>query len=253
MSRVGPTVSVVVPAFNAARTIEKSIESIASQSREDWELIVVDDRSTDDTVQLATEMARYDRRIRILTLDQNSGSPAAPRNAGVDASTGRYVAFLDADDTWAPHKLDAQVSFMERSGAVLSCTAYDVVDAAGRAAGSFVPPATAGYRELLRANTIGCLTAMYDASRIGRRHFPRCGHEDYALWLSILREGKIVHGLPDRLATYRIASGSVSANKLKVLSFYFHIYRDREGNSTAASIAMCLRCAWINRNKYRRQ
>jgi teichuronic acid biosynthesis glycosyltransferase TuaG len=188
---------------------------------------------------------RSEPRIKLSVLEKNSGGPAHPRNVGIDAALGRFIAFLDADDWWAPAKLARQVDFMKREGAVLSSTGYDVVGPEGQAAGSFLPPPV-----LLRASTIGCLTAMYDTRALGRPHFPSCGHEDYALWLSILRKGRVAHGLQERLATYRQRAGSVSANKLKVLSFYFHVYREREGFSGIRSGLMCLRCAWVNRNKY---
>src|SRR5690606_15809307 len=96
-----------------------------------------------------------------------------------------------------------------------------------------------------------CLTAMYDTRALGKRYFQKCGHEDYALWLSIAKEGYTVYGLPDALAFYRISSGSVSSNKVKVLKFFWNIYRNIEGFSAARSLFMCLRYAWNARSKYK--
>jgi teichuronic acid biosynthesis glycosyltransferase TuaG len=249
-AREEPKVSIVMPAFNSAKTVLDSVKSVIGQSFENWELLIVDDCSTDDTVARVQPLAREDSRIKILVLKQNSGSPAGPRNAGIRAAVGTHIAFLDADDLWAPQKLERQVAFMEEQGAILCCTGYDVVDAGQRSIGSFMPPRTTSYQELLRASTVGCLTAMFDARALGRRYFPSCGHEDYALWLSILREGNVVHGLQERLATYRLSSGSVSANKFRVLAFYFRIYNGQERFGPISSAVMCVRCAWVNRNKY---
>jgi teichuronic acid biosynthesis glycosyltransferase TuaG len=245
-----PEVSIVMPAFNAEDTVVQSIASVVGQTFGDWELLVVDDCSTDRTAERVRDIARTDSRVTLHVLERNSGGPAGPRNVGVDRASGAFLAFLDADDRWAPEKLSRQLEFMKREKAVLSSTGYDVVGADGDPVGSFVPPPRTSYERMLRASTIGCLTAMYDVRALGKRKFPLCGHEDYALWLSILREGRVAHGLPDRLATYRQARGSVSANKWRVLSFYWRIYRDFEGFSPFQSALLCIRCAWANRSKY---
>jgi teichuronic acid biosynthesis glycosyltransferase TuaG len=245
-----PEISVVMPAFNAENTVLQAIESVQAQAFRDWELLVVDDHSSDGTAERVRRVARLDSRVKLSVLERNSGGPARPRNVGIDGSSGSFIAFLDADDWWAPEKLSRQLDFMKREGAVLSSTGYDVVGVDGQPAGSFMPPPVTTHERLLRASTIGCLTAMVDARALGKLQFPLCGHEDYALWLGILRSGRVAHGLQERLATYRQRGGSISANKLKVLSFYFHIYRKLEGFSTIRSGLMCLRCAWANRNKY---
>jgi len=240
-----------MPMFNAARYVCEAMDSVRAQTHKDWELIVVDDCSTDNSVALVEQYLAMDSRIRLIRAEKNSGSPATPRNSGIDVAVGRYIAFLDPDDRWAPAKLELQLSYMEDNNAAISCTGYGVINESGHPIGGYQPPGRTDYRELLKENTIGCLTAMYDTRALGKRYFQKCGHEDYALWLSIAKEGYTVYGLPDALAFYRISSGSVSSNKVKVLKFFWNIYRNIEGFSAARSLFMCLRYAWNARSKYK--
>lgn len=241
-----------MPAYNAAGTIVDAIASLQAQSLTDYELIVVDDGSKDETCRKVEELVSQDLRICLLKSKKNSGSPATPRNLGLKKAKGRFVAFLDADDRWKPSKLERQVAFMKETGAVISCTGYDVCDESGRLVGSFVPPAKNDYEGMLRENTIGCLTAMVDSRQVTSIEFPVCGHEDYALWLDILKKGVHVYGLQERLAEYRVSRSSVSGNKLKVLKYFWGIYRGRERFSVGRSGYYCLRYAWNARGKYRK-
>ena len=243
-------VSVVMAAYNARLTIVDAIKSLKAQSYQNWELLVADDKSTDATASLVAGLAIFDPRIRLITLPKNSGGPAVPRNAAIHQAQGDLIAFLDADDEWLPEKLQKQVVFMSSTGAALSCTGYGVINFNNEHKGSLTPPRLRSYTDLLSINTIGCLTAMYDARILGKRYFPICGHEDYALWLSILREGYKVHGLQDCLARYRLTPGSVSSSKLKVMRFFWRIYRNQEGFSYLRSSLFCLRYAWNVRGKY---
>lgn len=245
-------VSVVMPAFNAARTIENSIRSVLRQTCGDLELLVVDDCSTDDTAQIVSKIARDDCRVRLIESQSNSGSPATPRNIGINNAQGRYLAFLDSDDSWVPGKLEGQVRFMEESGAAISCTGYEVVDEDGTTIGSFVPPKIAGYQELLSENTLGCSTVMVDLTKVSDLKFPVCGHEDYALWLKLTRAGLEAYALQEKLARYQVAPGSVSSNKLRVLGYFWNIYRNFEGFSFIRSLFYCGRYAWNVRAKYSR-
>jgi teichuronic acid biosynthesis glycosyltransferase TuaG len=249
----GVSVSIVMPAFNATRTIENSIRSALSQTFSDLELLVIDDCSTDNTSQIIRKIAFADSRVRLIESEVNSGSPAMPRNIGIKNSRGRYVAFLDSDDSWAFEKLEVQVRFMEMSGASISCTGYTVKNSTGKKIGAFIPPQVVGYRELLSENTLGCSTVMIDLAKISNLRFPVCGHEDYALWLKLTRGGMQVYALQEMLASYQVASGSVSSNKLKVLGYFWNIYRNFERFSFIRSLMYCGRYAWNVRSKYSRR
>ncbi|TWH28756.1 MULTISPECIES: glycosyltransferase family 2 protein [unclassified Aminobacter] len=245
-----PLVSVVMPAFNAETTIGQSIESVLSQTVQDFELIVVDDMSSDRTLEVVERYADRDARIRLLTTGRNSGGPAVPRNLALAQSASHYIALLDADDVWSPRKTELQLAEMQAAGAAISCTGFDVINAHGRRIGGFIPPERVDYAHLLEGNSIGCLTAIYDAERLNHPSFPLCGHEDYALWLELTRDGTTALGLRQKLAAYRVGAQSVSSNKMKVLRYFWHIYRRREGFSRAQSAFMCVRYAALNRAKY---
>lgn len=245
-----PLVSVVMPAYNASRTIASSIKSVQRQSYVNWELLVVDDCSTDDTVLIVKGLSTIDSKIRLISLAKNSGRPAYPRNVAIKEAAGDFISFLDADDEWQPIKLEKQISFMVSSNIAFSCSGYDVISFAGEEIGSFSPPMVCSYNDLLANNSVGCLTAMYDVRILGKQYFPICGHEDYALWLRILREGHSVHGLQEPLSLYRLTPGSVSSSKLKVLKFFWNIYKNQEGFSHLVSALFCLRYAWNARGKY---
>jgi teichuronic acid biosynthesis glycosyltransferase TuaG len=239
-----------MPAFNCEGFVSESVGSVIDQTFKDWELIIVDDCSSDNTPAVIAEIAKSDSRIRGFSLAENSGSPARPRNRGIEEARGVYIAFLDSDDCWQPRKLDEQVSEMERSKCTISCTAYDVISESGEYIGGFDVPAKTWFSRLLTHNTLGCLTVMYDARKLGKRYFPECGHEDYALWLDLTREGVEVTGINRRLAQYRLRDGSVSSNKLKTLSFFWHIYKHRLCFGTIKSAWLCFLYAYNARRKY---
>lgn len=244
-------VSIIMPTYNCQNFVGDAIQSVIDQTYKNWELIIVDDYSTDETPLELDRFRLKDSRIRVFRLPENSGSPAAPRNKGIEEAHGRFIAFIDSDDCWLPEKLNVQVAAMLKDGYLLSCTSYSVIDEVGVAVGSFKVPAQATFSDILRHNTLGCLTVMYDSSKLGKLYFPRCGHEDYALWLDITRRGVKVLGINEKLAVYRLRHGSVSSNKLKVLTFFWHIYRRRMNFNPFYSLLLCANYAFHARNKYR--
>lgn len=243
-------VSIVMPSFNAANTVVEAIESVLQQTYSRWELLIIDDASHDATWAIVTSMAEQDKRIRCVRLPKNSGGPALPRNVGIEKARGEFLAFLDADDHWLPEKLAIQVKSLLVTQAVLSCTGYHVIKESANLVGEFLPPPLSDYNALLKTNSIGCSTVMLDIARIGKRYFPVLGHEDYALWLSILREGYSVIGIPELLSVYRIGIHSASSSKVRVLGYFWRIYRKCEGFSIPTSLWYTLRYALCARNKY---
>ena len=226
-----PAVSVVTPVWNAAATLAATVASVRAQNFADWELLLVDDASTDSSPALARALAAAEPRIRLLALPENGG-PAAARNAGIRAARGRYIAFVDADDLWRPQKLARQIGFMRGEGHALTFSAYRRITVDGRPLGIVRPPARISRTELLKGNVIGCLTAVYDSEAVGRLEMPSIRRrQDYGLWLEILHRVPHAHALPEVLADYRVHPGSLSADKLGAVRATWALYREYEGLS----------------------
>jgi teichuronic acid biosynthesis glycosyltransferase TuaG len=230
-----PAVSVITPVWNAEATLAAAVASVRDQTMADWEMLLVDDGSTDGSPVLIAALAREDRRIRPLGLPGNQGVAAA-RNAGIRAARGRFLAFLDADDLWYPGKLSIQLGHMARERAALVFSAYRRVDAAGRPLGIVQVPAQVTYGELLKGNVIGCSTAVYDSAHFGKVEMPPLRRrQDFGLWLALLARGGAAHGLPQVLADYRVRPGSLSADKLLAAAATWTLYREVAGLSRACA------------------
>jgi teichuronic acid biosynthesis glycosyltransferase TuaG len=221
-------VSIVMPAYNGAGFIAEAIASVLAQSHQRWELLVVDDCSNDGTGEIARGLGAGDPRIRVLETRENSGSAAA-RNLGLRECGGRYVAFLDADDLWNPHKLARQLEYMRERAASFSFTAYRKFSAAGPG-GIVHAQAEVSWRDMLKGNRIGCSTVVLDAQAFPAIAFPTGlgRQEDYALWLSLLRAGGLAHGLDEPLAAYRVHETSKSSRKLRSVTAQWQVYRRLE-------------------------
>lgn len=224
-----PLVSVITPAHNAGRFLAETVASVRAQTCGDWEMVIAENGSTDDTRDILGAAAREEPRIRTLVLDRPLG-PAAARNAAMAEARGRYLAFLDADDLWAPEKLEAQLAFAATTGAALTHTTFGFIDIDGRPIRR--PHAARDritYEGLLCRTGIGCLTAMVDRAQVGDLRMPDLpSHEDIALWLSILKAGHVARGLDRPLASYRIVAGSVSSRPLRAATRMWHVYRGVE-------------------------
>ncbi|CAN5691500.1 glycosyltransferase family 2 protein [soil metagenome] len=224
-----PRVSVVTPVWNAAATLGETVASVRAQSMPDWELLLVDDGSADGSRALAEALAAGDGRIRLLGWGARQGAAAA-RNAAIRAARGRFIAFLDADDLWYPEKLAAQLGFMAAGGHGFVFSAYRRIAEDGRPLGIVRPPARVLYRDLLKGNVIGCLTAVYDTARFGKVEMPSLARrQDFGLWLELLRRsGEAAHALPEVLADYRVRAGSLSADKRAAARATWALYREHE-------------------------
>lgn len=222
-------VSVVMPVYNSGRFIDDAIRSVLAQTYQNWELLVVDDSSTDDSVPIVERFAQQDSRIRLYHNANRKGMPSAPRNEGVQLAKGRYIAFLDSDDCWLPTKLEEQVRLFEDEKTAIVYSNYEKMDEDGKRAKRIVKaPQTAGYKTLLKGNIIGNLTGIYDTKKVGKVPFQHIHHEDYAMWLSILKQGFIARNTQTVTAIYRVRKQSVSSKKLSVLTWQWYIYREVE-------------------------
>ncbi|HDX8438306.1 TPA: glycosyltransferase family 2 protein [Aeromonas dhakensis] len=222
-------VSVIMPLYNSARFLAASIDSVLKQKYTNWELILIDDCSGDDSVIIAQEYCDRDSRIRLVRLAENSGAAVA-RNHGIEVAEGRFIAFLDSDDIWLPGKLDTQIEFMLKNKVAFSYTAYKKIDAYGNDLFELGVPSSLSYRALLKACVIGCLTVIYDVSQIGKVYMPLgTKREDYALWLKILREKNIIaQGVNRVLASYRVYPHQSSSKKLTMAKENWRLLREHE-------------------------
>lgn len=228
-------VSVVMPVYNAEATLSRSLESVLAQTHAAVELLLVDDGSSDASRAIIAAAATADRRVVPIPLSRNGGVAAA-RNAGIEAATGDFVAFLDSDDWWSPHKLAVQLRLMQAADARVGYMCYERVAEDGRALGVVRPPARVDHAAMLRSNRIGNLTGIYHRS-LGDGQFRRMGHEDYVFWLDMVRRAgtavRADEGEP--LAHYLVRQGSLSADKLAAARWQWRIYRDVEGLGRLAS------------------
>jgi teichuronic acid biosynthesis glycosyltransferase TuaG len=224
----GPMVSVIIPYRNAAATLAQTLESVIGQTFQDWEALLIDDASSDQSAAIAASYAAGDHRLRLLQHQDQMGAAAA-RNTGIRASSGRFIAFLDADDLWLPQKLDVQIPDL-LAGAPLVFSGYDRINTDGAVLTQVIPPPKVGYRDMLAGNPIGCLTAVWDTIAFGRCEMPILPmHEDYAFWLNLLRSGAHGQGLPDVLARYRVSPQSQSGQKLRAARATWSILRSEPG------------------------
>ncbi|WP_323891067.1 glycosyltransferase family 2 protein [Aeromonas veronii] len=228
-------VSIIMPAYNSAKTIVRSIQSVQQQDYPYWELLITDDCSTDDTVKLINEIAGHDHRVSVLVNQNNSGAGFS-RNQSINRSKGKYIAFLDADDIWLPNKLSIQVEYMERTGALFTYTAYQKFSHEGLG-GIVTVPKKVTHNQLLRGCVIGCLTAMFNAEVLGRQTMPLIRkRQDLGLWLQLLKLCDEAHGIQEVLAQYRTDTG-MSQNKFNAASYQWRLYRDVVG------LNLC-QCLW---------
>jgi teichuronic acid biosynthesis glycosyltransferase TuaG len=217
-------VSVIMPVYNQQDVLIESVRSVMAQTFPDWELLIVDDASNDETLPNARQLACEDSRIRVISLPENAGVANA-RNTGMKAARGQYLAFLDSDDLWLPEKLRFQVEFMKRQNVGFSFTRYRRFRPNGFLGKPIKIPGKVDYEGLLKGNVIGCLTVMIDREKIPDFSMPAVRHEDYVAWLHILKQGHAAWGIQEDLARYRISSPSVSGNKRLSAVWTWEVYR----------------------------
>lgn len=229
-------VSIITPSYNSCFFIEKTIQSVINQTYLDWELIIIDDCSPDNSVEVISKYVEQDERIKLIVLEKNSGAAVA-RNQGIEEANGRFIAFLDSDDSWHPEKLSKQVKFMLENDYAFTYTAYHKVDENGIYLSPVNIPLKTSYNELLKTCVIGCLTAMYDTKKLGKVYFPLIRkRQDFALWLKVLKVEAYAYGLNEDLANYTVRSDSISANKFKAAQYNWHLYRNIEKLSILKSL-----------------
>lgn len=221
-------VSIITPLYNSSDFIGRTIESIQKQSYKNWELLITDDCSNDNSVNIVESYHKKDNRIKLFRLTKNSGAAVA-RNNSIKEANGRFIAFCDSDDRWKTNKLEKQVNYMLAHNYLFTYGSYDVVDENNNLKGTFTAPPKVNYSSMLKTCSVGCLTACYDAHGLGKIFMPDIRkRQDYGLWLKILKKVKFAYGINEPFAIYTARNNSISSNKLKAAQYQWRIYREVE-------------------------
>ena len=221
-------VSIIMPAYNCEKYIGKAIESVLGQTYLNWELVIVDDCSTDFTAEVITDYIRKEQRIKYYRLDKNSGAAVA-RNKAIEMSNGIYLAFLDSDDIWEINKLKKQIRLMQEKSATFSCTDYGKIDEKDNKSKIVIRcKKEYRYKDILRCCP-GNSTVIYDASKLGKFYIPNIRRRnDFVMWLQVIKEAEIAYGYSEVLSFHRVREGSISYNKKQLLRYQWSVYRDIE-------------------------
>lgn len=219
-------VSIITPSYNSSQYIAETIESILAQTYTNWELLITDDCSTDNSRDIIQEYCAKDSRIKLYCLPENGGAGVA-RNNSIKEAQGRFIAFCDSDDCWYPNKLEKQVAFMQRMHCGLSYTSYMTSNEAGELEGIVLCRKQETFATNKRDDKIGCLTAMYDTAIVGKVYMPLIRkRQDWGLMLNVLRKCNIAYGIKEPLAIYRLRENSISSDKLSLIKYNIGLYRE---------------------------
>ena len=224
-------VSIIMPNYNSARFLDETILSVIGQSYRDWELLIVDDCSTDSSLEIIKKFQLQDDRIHLIINDKNRGA-AYSRNIALKHATGKWVAFLDSDDVWLPEKLEKQIYFMENNGYDFSYAISELIDENSVAIGKYVTgPKKITKRRMFRYNYLTCLTVMYNREKVGDVQIDDAvgnGRNDYALWLKVSRKC-VCYLLQDLLAKYRVRTSSLShGHFFRLIKYHYELFRISE-------------------------
>lgn len=234
-------VSIIMPSYNTDRFIAETIESVLAQTYTDWELIIVDDCSNDNTDEVVAQYLS-DTRIRYIKNEKNSGA-AVSRNRALREAKGKWIAFLDSDDLWLPEKLEKQIEFMKSNGYAFSYTKYSEIDESSKLSGVTVT----GPKKISKSGMYGycwpgCLTVMYDFDVVGLVQIEDIKkNNDYAMWLKVCKKAKC-YLLDQDLARYRKRSGSISNHSYTALiKWHYRLFKEADGKNAVVSAIFTVR------------
>jgi len=229
-------VSIITPAYNAGKYISYTIDSVISQTYGNWEMLIVDDCSTDKTREIIENYKSKDDRIKLVSLSKNMGVANA-RNVAIQQARGNYIAFLDSDDLWTRDKLEVQINYMRENNYFFTFTDYEIIDDNGAKLNKvIIVPQKLDYKDALNGNSIPCLTVVINRNIINEIYMPEIKHEDYAAWLNVLKNNIVAYGINKNLAMYRRSNNSLSSNKLKSIIWTWNIYRVNQKLSILDSV-----------------
>jgi len=239
-----PLVSVIIPAYNAERFIAKTLESVICQTYSNWEALVLDDGSRDDTIGIVNRFVEQDSRIRLYQNPQNMGV-AATRNRGIELSSGEFVAFLDSDDVWHADKLEKQLQRAETAQADIVYCSYALVQEKDGSRRDYIVPEETDYEKMLYENVLGCSTVMLKRKLVEQQKFDvNFYHEDYALWLKLLRNGAKAAGISQVLVDYTVIENSRSFNKWNAAKKRWQVWKAQERISVRKRLILLSRYAF---------
>lgn len=220
-----PQVSIIMPCHNGERYISDAIKSVISQTYQDWELLIIDDNSTDNSVSVIESFTKKDVRIKLFHTEKSTGFPATPRNIGIKQAQGRYISFLDCDDVWLPTKLEKQIPLLNGKNAICYSYYEKIAENGDRTNRILKFPPFTTYKKLLKTCVIGNLTGIYDTQLVGKVYQKEIHQEDYVMWLDILHKSDKAICCEENLALYRLSSNSVTSSKLKIFQWQWNTYR----------------------------
>tara|TARA_R110002033_G_scaffold169897_3_gene211452 strand:+ start:250644 stop:251414 length:771 start_codon:yes stop_codon:yes gene_type:complete len=234
-------VSIITPSFNSSKFITTCINSLINQTFSDWEQIIIDDFSSDNTVEIINQYAKSDERIKIIKLESNKGAGYA-RNKGIEIASGKYIAFLDSDDFWHREKLEKQISFLKSNEYSVVFSQYYIIEGSDITPKYKInSPKKVTYKKMLKNDYIGFLTFMYDVEKVGKIFMPEIRRrQDWAYKLKILKTVQKAYGLQEPLAYYRVGNTSLSSNKFKLLKYNFKVYHEELKYSFLKSIILMI-------------
>lgn len=229
-----------MPAYNCGDFIGITFDSVINQSYKNWEVIVVDDCSTDNTAEVVQEYIKKENRIKYHRLEKNSGAALA-RNKAINLATGKYMAFLDSDDVWFPEKLAKQIGFMEENDYGFTCTSYTKIGEQGEYLNrTIVAQPKRDYDGVLKTCP-GNSTVIYNAEKLGKFKIPDIKkRNDYVMWLQVIKKEKYLYGIEEPLGSHRIRTEGISSNKKSLVGYHWKVYREIENLSLLKSSYLVL-------------
>lgn len=234
-NKIEELVSIIMPAYNCGDFIGSTLDSVIIQSYKNWEVIVVDDCSTDNTADAVQEYIKKDNRIKYHKLEKNSGAAVA-RNKAVDLASGKYMAFLDSDDVWFPEKLTKQIGFMEENGYGFTCTSYTKIDEQGEFLNRIIVAQPKRDYDGVLKTCPGNSTVIYNAAKLGKFKIPDIKkRNDYVMWLQVIKKEKYIYGIEEPLGSHRIRTKGISSNKKSLVGYHWKVYRKIENLSLLKS------------------
>lgn len=247
-----PLVSIITPTFNSAQYISETVQSVQAQSHTNWEHIIIDDCSSDNTRAILKQLAAAEPRIKLIFLEQNGGSGIA-RNKGIEQAKGMYMTFIDSDDIWFPHFIETNIRTIKEQGCPFTFASYRRSNEELQFVYSdFLVPTKVTYTDILKTNSISCLTAFVDIKALGKEFMPSIRkRQDMGLWLKYLKKTPFAYGIQEPLAIYRIRSASLSRKKSALLRSQWEFYRRVEGLNVFQSLYYMICWAYYGYRKYK--